>query len=87
MNTKTNDGRLARLEENQARIAEKQDSTNEKLDYLVDRFDRFVDRYDTDKEGMLRKFVTRAEAIAVSSVISLVVAVIMLWLAFTKHNN
>lgn len=85
MNTKTNDGRFARLEENQARIGEKQDATNEKLDYLVDRFDKFVDKYESDKEGMLKKFVTRAEAVAVAAVISIAITAITLWINLSSH--
>ena len=66
-------------------VEENQQATNEKLDYLIERFDKFTEKYETDKESYVKKFVTRAEALAFGLALSVVVTAVTLWMNLKEH--
>jgi hypothetical protein len=66
-------------------VEENQRATNDKLDYLIERFDKYVDEQNKKDDALSKKFITRAEAVAVGVFLSIAVTLITLWINLKDH--
>lgn len=66
-------------------MEERQENMAEDIKEIKDTLASFIDKYEKDKEGLLSKFITRTEAVAVGVFLSISVTLFTLWLNVKDH--